>query len=1303
MARTAPVPNIPAIPGMNPGVFVMGGGGGGGGNGAGGGNGSRNGHGSDGSNGGNSAGGGGKSACGAPGRDGGDCPQHHGGKNSGAAAHGDPIDVITGRVFTAPVVDLALGGPLPLEIARSYSTTSRKRDTGLGYGWTHTLAWEVEVRRGGSAIVWTEDGLDVSFGVVERDTGVLGPHGWVLHRHEEGFALDVPGGTRRIFAPDLDDPARRRFRLSAVEDRAGNRITLHHGGASLSRIVDCVGRTIRVVTTREGRMTALEVVCASGRVVRFATYDHDPAGNLVRVTDADGHATAYTYDDDHRLVSYRLPTGLVFFFRYDNEGRGIESWGEHESGADPCLADDLPELLADRRTKAKGIHHVKVEYGPHGYCEVADAACTFRYVGNEHGKADMAVMNGRVFTRIYDSRGHLTSYTDAMGATTTWERDLFGHETRVVDALGQQTCIERLPNGDVTRIVDPDGNSTVVEYLNNALVIKDPTGVLFEVRHDTRGLPIETIAPNGRGRRYRYDDHGNAVEASDERGVALWQATYDELGRCTSVHDETGAVTRYRHSNKGLLLSVEEPGGLVWRFERDGLGNVIEEIDPSGRRTVLVRGGTGSLAEARLPDGSTVRLRYDRKERLVRILNARGETYSFELGPTGLKERERTFDGREIRYDHDLAGRVVRVAFAGGHAIFLERDLLGRIVKRTRADGTEETFEHDFRGDVLAAESASGRVEFVRDAAGAIVKERQIVDGEVFEVHVERDAIGLPVRLRTSLGHSAAWRRDYAGRSFTLRLDGAEEMQVRLDLGGREIERALSRGGRMLLRYDLAGRLVERRITSPALERPLRPGEPAWVGAREPAATIDQRMEYNASSELVGLWDARYGWTRYQHDALGQLLAAVPEGARGELFMYDPAGNLHDASGTGAGREYGQGDLLVRAGATELVWDEFGRLAERRTRTEAGARVTSYRWAEAGTLSEVILPDGSKVKCTYDAFARRLKKEVYRRGDDGRWALLRRTRFYWHGSTLLHEITEAEGVRFERRYCFDDGGEPWAHREIVRRDGETQEGAWVYYVNDLAGFPERLVDGDGQILAEIARTAWGDAAMRDGARAATPLRLLGHYADAETGLHYNRYRYYDPVLGRYISPDPVEPLGGLNTFAYARNNPFDFGDLLGLVYSRIVDSSTRPATVLYEGYSVGEAIKRNKRTPEEGGSIPQEFTTKPCAETQALQRLKNAITEEIKKEQDAAAKKATKRNPFTPMTEDEKVAEANRRFKATFDDPNISIETFYKKDGNRADPCATCIEMFSKLEISHAIVGRKGKRGKFGVFDPKDL
>ncbi|WP_438029331.1 RHS repeat-associated core domain-containing protein [Sorangium sp. So ce233] len=1293
MARTAPVPNIPAIPGMNPGVFVMGGGGAGGGSGGRGGKGSKNGQGADGKNGGKDAEGGGKSACGAPGKDGGGCPRHHGGSHSGAASHGDPIDIVTGRVFTTPVVDLELPGPMPLELARSYATSSRDRDVGLGYGWTHTFAWEVELRRSG-AVVWTEDGLDVAFGAVERGAGVLGPHGWVLHRHGEGFALDVPDGTRRTFEPDLGDPMRRRFRLAAVEDRAGNRIQLVHDKAALSRIVDCVGRTIRVLATREGRIAAIEVVCPSGRIVRAARYDHDKAGRLVRVTDADGHATSYAYDDDHRLVSYRLPTGLVFHFRYDQAGRGVETWGEHESGFDPCLADDLPELLMDGSTKARGIHHVKVDYGPHGYSEVVDAACVFRNFGNEHGKVDKAVANGRVFSRTYDSRGHLTSYTDALGATTRWERDIFGNETRVIDALGRETRVERLPNGDITRIIDAGGGETEITFGPNALLLKDPTGALFEVRYDARGLPVEAVAPNGRRRIYRYDDHGNAIEASDERGV-LWQATYDELGRCTSLRDEGGALTRYAYSDKGLVLAIEEPGGLTSTFVHDGLGNLVEATDPGGRRTVLVRGGTGSLAEARLPDGTTVRLRYDRKERLIRVHNARGETYAVELGPTGVKRRERMFDGRALRYEHDLADRVVGVTLPDGDEVLLERDLLGRIVKRTRSDGSEEVFEYDFRDDIIAAETAAGRVEFTRNAAGWITKERQIVDGATFEVTVDHDVVGMPVRHRTSLGHSAEWRRDYAGRSFKLLLDGADETEVRLDASGREIERILSHGGRVLFGHDPAGRLVEKRVTAPHLARAAGPGEPDWVGARDPAVTVHQRLEYNASSELSTLWDARRGTTRYSYDALGQIVAAVPDGARGELFAYDATGNIHEAGDTSAPREYGPGNLMLRAGGTTFAWDERRRLTERRGHAEGGERLTSYAWAKAGTLSRVTLGDGTVVEFAYDAFARRLKKEVYRTTPEGGRELLRRTRFHWCGDTLLHEVTEAGGLRFERRYHFDDGGEPLAHREILHQGGKRSEGAWVYYVNDLAGFPDRLVDGGGRILGELGRTVWGATAMQEGGTAATPIRFLGQYADAETGLFYNRYRYYDPQMGRYISPDPLELLGGLNVFAYARNSPFFFGDPHGLVYTRIVDNSTDPATVLAEGYNIDEA---RGKPPERGGQIPQTFTNKPCAETQALQRMKNDITGQIQDEQRAAKARGNKKQPFKPMTPGEIDAEANRRLKARFDDPNVSIETFQEKGGPRVDPCDSCGQMIADLEIGHAVVGAKGKRGQYGKY-----
>jgi RHS repeat-associated protein len=54
------------------------------------------------------------------------------------------------------------------------------------------------------------------------------------------------------------------------------------------------------------------------------------------------------------------------------------------------------------------------------------------------------------------------------------------------------------------------------------------------------------------------------------------------------------------------------------------------------------------------------------------------------------------------------------------------------------------------------------------------------------------------------------------------------------------------------------------------------------------------------------------------------------------------------------------------------------------------------------------------------------------------------------------------------------------------------------------------------------------------------------YYDAETELHYNRFRYYDPSIGRYISADPIGQIGGINTFLYARNEPLNSIDPLGL-------------------------------------------------------------------------------------------------------------------------------------------------------------
>ena len=131
-----------------------------------------------------------------------------------------------------------------------------------------------------------------------------------------------------------------------------------------------------------------------------------------------------------------------------------------------------------------------------------------------------------------------------------------------------------------------------------------------------------------------------------------------------------------------------------------------------------------------------------------------------------------------------------------------------------------------------------------------------------------------------------------------------------------------------------------------------------------------------------------------------------------------------------------------------------------------------------------------------------------------------------------------------------------------------------YYHNDHLGTPRELSSDDGQIVWQATYKAWGNTlkverpaaetlqkqerlaqaqqapeAQNDASQelweAEQNLRFQGQYFDSETGLHYNRFRYYDPDVGRFVSQDPIGLLGGVNLFAYALN-PSGWVDPLGL-------------------------------------------------------------------------------------------------------------------------------------------------------------
>ena len=91
-----------------------------------------------------------------------------------------------------------------------------------------------------------------------------------------------------------------------------------------------------------------------------------------------------------------------------------------------------------------------------------------------------------------------------------------------------------------------------------------------------------------------------------------------------------------------------------------------------------------------------------------------------------------------------------------------------------------------------------------------------------------------------------------------------------------------------------------------------------------------------------------------------------------------------------------------------------------------------------------------------------------------------------------------------------------------------------------------VLSSAGQTVWQAAYFPYGQADVQV-ATIEFNLRFPGQYYDAETGLHYNWHRYYDPQVGRYLTPDPIGLDGGINPYLYTLNNPLNLTDPNGLI------------------------------------------------------------------------------------------------------------------------------------------------------------
>ncbi|MDR2549860.1 MAG: RHS domain-containing protein [Desulfobulbus sp.] len=118
------------------------------------------------------------------------------------------------------------------------------------------------------------------------------------------------------------------------------------------------------------------------------------------------------------------------------------------------------------------------------------------------------------------------------------------------------------------------------------------------------------------------------------------------------------------------------------------------------------------------------------------------------------------------------------------------------------------------------------------------------------------------------------------------------------------------------------------------------------------------------------------------------------------------------------------------------------------------------------------------------------------------------------------------------------------NQPLAVQEYQTNPGLY-YFINDHLGTPQQLIAPTGTVVWQAAYLPYGEAKVQVNT-VTNNLRFPGQYFDAETGLHYNWHRFYDPVTGRYISADPIGLEGGLNLYAYVDGNPVNWSDPKGL-------------------------------------------------------------------------------------------------------------------------------------------------------------
>ncbi|SFD17843.1 RHS repeat-associated core domain-containing protein [Pragia fontium] len=948
-------------------------------------------------------------------------------------------------------------------------------------------------------------------------------------------------------------------------------------------------------------------------VTPLVRYEYTSRGELAAVYDRAGCLTRrFEYHPEllGRITSHQYIGRPASFYEYDNQGRVITQ--TNLQGLNYQFSYQPNQTIVTDSLERQQVYHFEGERGLRRLVklEQADGSITSsEYDGSGRLKAQIDALGRKTEFDIDVASGRLLGLTAPDGAVTRFSYNRQRQLTSTIHPNSSRTTSEYDVFGRLVSATDLLGNTSRYHY-------QDESSELLEMTEDARG-----------GQQWlSWTPHGQVSAYIDCSGYQI-KYHYDRWGQITEIAREEGMVSWRHYNARGWLIASENANHEQTRYEYNAAGDLITIVHPDGSHETMVRSELGQPLET-VKGGLMQQYRYDAAGRLELLVNENGAETHFSYDVMNRLTTEKGFDGRTQHYHYNAVGELVQ-SKDEGLATHWYYDLAGRLIRRQHPHSVseipnDEQWDYDQSGQLLSArhisEGYSVSINYLRDKAGNIIEELQQVqkpDGKTlwqYKVNHQYDPRGFRHETLLEGLPSLRWQTYGPGHLLGVALGDRHLIEFSRDRLHRESER---RFGEVQLHtdYDTLGRLARFEMN----EQPLHPMN------RE--HHYDLRGQMTGITLPEGALHYRYD----EVGRLTEAQRSGPEGfAYRQNWRFDLAGNrlsseLPESTETDMGHNISRmGNRITQDEHYHYHYDRYGNLIEKHHKLNSG-EVHHFAYDRQHRLVRYTRLQDNQSICQahylYDPMGRRVGKQVIRQheepetvwyGWDGDRIVLTESNdkrvytVYYPQSfvpllriegdspspviSLAQKLEQQSDIVFPtelntqfnqieqqlRASALTADNQRWLQQLSFEPEYLTSlldplpvvpDTVHLYHCDHL-GTPIALMTPKGEVEWQAELDAWGNMLSQHSIRKLNqPIRLQGQQQDEESGLYYNRYRYYDPRMGRYISQDPIGLMGGMHKYNYPLN-PIQFIDPMGLV--GIISG---PYKAAIDSYQTGVAFK----------------------------------------------------------------------------------------------------------------------------------